>query len=99
MEEEEERRLTLMFGSIYSHSRLVCCRVVVPSKRKDSRLAALRHKQQLQQMLVEQTKQDSGIEDDHDLDPDNAIELMGPSHTTIIYVVPYIRKYNLFRAY
>ncbi|KAI0223271.1 hypothetical protein LSAT2_025510 [Lamellibrachia satsuma] len=51
-------------------------RVVVPSKRTDSRLAALRHKQQLQQMLVEQTKQDSGIEDDHDLDPDNAIELM-----------------------
>ncbi|KAK2175836.1 hypothetical protein NP493_703g01006 [Ridgeia piscesae] len=50
-------------------------RVVVPSK-KDSRSAALRHKHELQQKLVEQTKQDSGIEDNQDLEPDTAFELM-----------------------
>ena len=48
----------------------------MPSK-KDSRSAALRHKHELQQKLVEQTKQDSGIEDNQDLEPDTAFELMG----------------------
>ena len=53
------------------------CSAIVASKKRDSRSAALRHKQQLQQKLLEQTKQDSGIDDDQDLEPDNAIELMG----------------------
>ena len=53
------------------------CSAIVPSKKQDSRSAALRHKQELQQKLLEQTKQDSGIEDDQDLEPDTAIELMG----------------------